>query len=99
MENGNGPDLDMMRKNPREEKGDYYHIERTFRLLPHRLEGEGHFIAVLKRREDPGMGEPPQKVSGLFGAWEGSGGICVFGIVLKGNLKGLEGVVQTQGIL
>lgn len=48
-------------KKPREEKGDYYHIERTFRLLPHRLEGEGHFIAVLKRREDPGMGEPRRK--------------------------------------
>ncbi len=30
-----------------------YGLENTIRLMPHRLEGEGHFIAILKRR--PGL--------------------------------------------
>lgn len=30
------------------------HLERTFRIMPHRLEGEGHFIAVLKKEEGAG---------------------------------------------
>lgn len=34
-----------------EEEAAIYHLERTFRLLPHCLEGEGHFIAVIRRRE------------------------------------------------
>lgn len=29
-----------------------FHLERTFRIMPHKLEGEGHFMAVLRRRED-----------------------------------------------
>lgn len=32
-----------------------YHLERAFRIMPHKTEGEGHFMAVLRRKED-GMG-------------------------------------------
>lgn len=28
-----------------------FHLERTLRIMPHRLEGEGHFIAVLRKKE------------------------------------------------
>lgn len=31
---------------------DALHIERTIRLWPHRLEGEGHFLAVLRKSGD-----------------------------------------------
>lgn len=41
----------------REEEAVKYHLERTFRLLPHRLEGEGHFAAVIRRREGLGRGK------------------------------------------
>ncbi len=30
---------------------DPYHLEWTFRIFPHKLEGEGHYMAVLKKRE------------------------------------------------
>lgn len=40
-----------------QEEARTFHIERTFRLLPHQLEGEGHFMALLKRREDLAYGE------------------------------------------
>ncbi len=37
-------------------------LEQTFRLWPHRLPGEGHFAAVLRRRgEDAGAWAPQQK--------------------------------------
>ena len=29
-----------------------FHLERAFRIMPHKTEGEGHFMAVLRRRED-----------------------------------------------
>ena len=35
-----------------------YHLERAFRIMPHKTEGEGHFMAVLRRKED-GMGFYP----------------------------------------
>lgn len=44
-------------KKSHEEEAVTYHLERTFRLMPHLLEGEGHFIAVIKRREGLGYGE------------------------------------------
>ena len=28
-----------------------HHLEETFRIMPHKLEGEGHYMAVLKKRE------------------------------------------------
>lgn len=31
-----------------------FHLERAFRIMPHKTEGEGHFMAVLRRREDSG---------------------------------------------
>ena len=31
-----------------------FHLERAFRMMPHKTEGEGHFMAVLRRREDSG---------------------------------------------
>lgn len=40
---------DWMRS-PREE------ITKTVRLFPHKLEGEGHFLALLQKREDAGDG-------------------------------------------
>ena len=33
------------------------HLERTFRLMPHRIFGEGHFIASLRKREDAFAGD------------------------------------------
>lgn len=44
-------------KKTHNEEAKTYHLERTFRLLPHCLEGEGHFIAVIKRREELGSVE------------------------------------------
>ena len=31
-----------------------FHLERAFRIMPHKTEGEGHFMAVLRRKEDAG---------------------------------------------
>lgn len=31
-----------------------FHLERAFRIMPHKTEGEGHFMAVLRRKEDTG---------------------------------------------
>ena len=41
--------------------GDPYHLDRTFRIFPHKLEGEGHYMAVLKKKEEAG---PDQQVKG-----------------------------------
>lgn len=35
-----------------DEELDAMHLERCYRLWPHKLRGEGHFAAVLKRKED-----------------------------------------------
>ncbi len=32
-------------------------LDHTFRLWPHKIEGEGHFAAVLRKREDPAAGK------------------------------------------
>ncbi len=29
-----------------------FHLEQAFRIMPHKTEGEGHFMAVLRRRKD-----------------------------------------------
>jgi NOL1/NOP2/sun family putative RNA methylase len=39
-------------------------LERTVRLWPHRIRGEGHFIALLERREGPKeVGRAPRRLS------------------------------------
>ena len=43
------------------EKGEDFHLERSFRIMPHKLEGEGHFIAVLKKEGE--RGESPKTKS------------------------------------
>ncbi len=42
-------------------------LERTLRLWPHRLRGEGHYLAVLQK----GEGKVPGEVSGLHGIQRG----------------------------
>ena len=37
------------------------HLERTIRLWPHKLDGEGHFLAVLRK-----AGEVPQGYTGFL---------------------------------
>lgn len=37
---------------------DPYHLDQTFRIFPHKLEGEGHYMAVLKKENGPGPSEP-----------------------------------------
>lgn len=44
------------------EAAEQFHIEDTFRIMPHRLEGEGHYMAVLTRAAEeavPGDGRKP----------------------------------------
>lgn len=36
-------------REPGEKPLDEYHLEYTFRIMPHKLEGEGHFMAVLRK--------------------------------------------------
>lgn len=36
-------------------------IKRTYRLWPHRVHGEGHYVAVLKKMEDPEVREPKRQ--------------------------------------
>ncbi len=38
-------------------------IENTFRLLPHKLRGEGHFAAVLRKTDGPSRKEVPEQVT------------------------------------
>lgn len=38
--------------NPNWVEGAAEHIEDTIRLFPHKLKGEGHYLAVLKKKED-----------------------------------------------
>lgn len=40
-------------------------LEETLRLFPHKLEGEGHFLAVLKKK-----GESPENFGGVCGGFE-----------------------------
>lgn len=40
------------------------HLERTIRLWPHKLDGEGHFLAVLRK-----AGEVPQGYIRIFEIW------------------------------
>ena len=41
----------------------------TFRLLPHKLKGEGHFAAVLRRRGDEEVPQPSRKPEQLPAEW------------------------------
>lgn len=40
---------------------DPYHLDRTFRIFPHRLEGEGHYMAVLRKENGPRRWAPPKE--------------------------------------
>lgn len=63
-----------------EEKVAHMHLERTIRLWPHKLQGEGHYLAVLQKK-----GEVPQGYEGFtrFGLEQGSKPEDI----LKGNGK------------
>ncbi len=67
-----------------EEEAAIYHLERTFRLLPHCLEGEGHFIAVIRRREGIERKEA-KNVSCLSGPQKEQGCIFSVGSIFKGK--------------
>lgn len=47
---------------------DEKHLERTIRVFPHLMDGEGHFIAVLKKK---GESNQVQKAQALFGVEKG----------------------------
>lgn len=55
-------------------------IRRCVRMFPHRLEGEGHFLALFRKKEDDGilLSPPTQSPSGLKGEerslWENFAG-------------------------
>lgn len=40
---------------------DPFHLDRTFRIFPHKLEGEGHYMAVLKKEPGPGPVAPVKR--------------------------------------
>lgn len=51
IERVNSPFFDPARPEWANEDGDDFGLEYTYRLWPHKLHGEGHYVAVLKKKE------------------------------------------------